>query len=93
MRDVIIAGVERRVFAVPDIPGTTLALLSLAVDVARWYRQDGRRSAESVAELYADLAVRMVRADGQPVLPVAPVASVERAGEAGSEGRTDASSI
>src|SRR5262245_27178607 len=40
MRDVIIAGVERGVFAVPDVPGTTLALLSLAVDVARWYRDD-----------------------------------------------------
>jgi hypothetical protein len=54
------------VFAVPDVPGTTLALLSLAVDVARWYRDDGQRSAESVADLYADLAVRMVRADHRP---------------------------
>lgn len=71
MRDVIIGGVEQGVFAVPDVPGTTLALLSLAVDVARWYRDDGRRSAESVADLYADLAVRMVRADGQPVTPSA----------------------
>jgi AcrR family transcriptional regulator len=67
MRDVITAGVDQGVFDVPDIPGTTLALLSLAVDVARWYRDDGRRSAESVADLYADLAVRMVRAQG-PVL-------------------------
>jgi AcrR family transcriptional regulator len=64
MRDVITAGVDQGVFDVPDIPGTTLALLSLAVDVARWYRDDGRRSAESVADLYADLAVRMVRAQG-----------------------------
>jgi len=69
MRDLIIDGVEQGVFAVPDVPGTTLALLSLAVDVARWYRDDGRRSAESVADLYADLALRMVRADGQPVVP------------------------
>jgi AcrR family transcriptional regulator len=67
MREVITAGVDQGVFDVPDIPGTTLALLSLAVDVARWYRDDGRRSAESVADLYADLAVRMVRAQG-PVL-------------------------
>src|SRR3990170_47947 len=66
MREVITAGVEQGVFAVPDVPGTTLALLSLAVDVARWYRDDGQRSAESVADLYADLAVRMVRADHQP---------------------------
>jgi AcrR family transcriptional regulator len=83
MRDVIIAGVEQGVFAVPDVPGTTLALLSLAVDVARWYRDDGRRSAESVADLYADLAVRMVRADGQPAAALsasAPGASVRSSG-------------
>lgn len=61
MREVITAGVDDGRFDVPDVPGTTLALLSLAVDVARWYRDDGRRSAESVADLYADLAVRMVR--------------------------------
>ncbi|HEX2175274.1 MAG TPA: TetR/AcrR family transcriptional regulator, partial [Nocardioidaceae bacterium] len=48
MRDVISAGVEQGVFDVPDVAGTTLALLSLAVDVARWYQDDGQRSAESV---------------------------------------------
>jgi AcrR family transcriptional regulator len=66
MREVITAGVERGVFVVPDVPGTALALLSLCVDVARWYRDDGERSAESIADLYADLAVRMVRADHRP---------------------------
>jgi AcrR family transcriptional regulator len=73
MRDVITAGVEQGVFDVPDIPGTTLALLSLAVDVARWYRDDGRRSAESVADLYADLGVRMVRTQ-EPVSTVGTTA-------------------
>jgi AcrR family transcriptional regulator len=62
MREVIAAGVEAGAFDVPDVPGTTLALLSLAVDVARWYRDDGRRSADAIGALYADLAVRMVRA-------------------------------
>ncbi|MGH3356555.1 MAG: TetR/AcrR family transcriptional regulator [Nocardioidaceae bacterium] len=73
MRDVITAGVEGGVFDVPDIAGTTLALLSLAVDVARWYRDDGGRSAESIAELYADLAVRMVRTDAGSTHPPPPV--------------------
>jgi AcrR family transcriptional regulator len=63
MRDLITAGVDGGAFAVPDVAGTALALLSLAVDVARWYRDDGPRDAASVAELYADLAVRMVRRD------------------------------
>ena len=43
-----------------DIPDTALALLSLAVDVARWYEPDGRRSPESIETAYADLAVRLV---------------------------------
>ncbi|MDQ4008223.1 MAG: TetR family transcriptional regulator, partial [Actinomycetota bacterium] len=66
MRDLIAAGVERGAFAVPDVAGTALALLSLAVDVARWYRDDGPRDAASVADLYADLAVRIVRRDPAP---------------------------
>ncbi|GIF96114.1 TetR/AcrR family transcriptional regulator [Catellatospora citrea] len=55
-------GVARGVFDVPDIPGTGLALLSLTVDVARWYRTSGRRAPEDIGALYADLAVRMVQA-------------------------------
>ncbi|MGH3366011.1 MAG: TetR/AcrR family transcriptional regulator [Nocardioidaceae bacterium] len=61
MREVIADGVRRGVFDVPDVPGTSLALLSMAIDVARWYRDDRERTAESVADLYGDLAVRMVR--------------------------------
>ena len=72
MREVLTAGVEQGVFDVPDLPGTTLALLSLAVDVARWYHDDGQRSAESVAGLYADLAVRMVRNGDLPEPPPEP---------------------
>ncbi|MEV4411559.1 TetR/AcrR family transcriptional regulator [Catellatospora sp. NPDC049609] len=55
-------GVKQGVFDVPDIPGTGLALLSLTVDVARWYRSSGRRAPEDIGALYADLAVRMVQA-------------------------------
>ena len=47
---------------VPDLPGTALALLSLVVDVARWYDPAGARSPEDVGALYADLALRMVTA-------------------------------
>ncbi|MDP9444591.1 MAG: TetR/AcrR family transcriptional regulator [Actinomycetota bacterium] len=60
VRDTIGAGVDRGVFAAIDVPGTAMAILSLAVDVARWYREDGRRTADAIAELYADLALRMV---------------------------------
>jgi hypothetical protein len=39
-----------------------LALLSLVVDVARWYRPEGPRSPDDIGALYADLALRMVTA-------------------------------
>lgn len=60
VRTVLDDGVAQGRFVVPDVPGTALALLSLVVDVARWYRADGPRSAEAIGDLYSDLALRMV---------------------------------
>jgi len=45
---------------VPDTRAVARALLSLSVDVARWYDPRGSRTAEQIGELYADLAARMV---------------------------------
>ncbi|GAB4070505.1 TetR/AcrR family transcriptional regulator [Angustibacter speluncae] len=48
---------------VVDVPRTaTRAVLSLAVDVARWFDPRGRESAAEVGRIYADLAVRMLGA-------------------------------
>ncbi|MGA5517407.1 TetR/AcrR family transcriptional regulator [Streptomyces pseudogriseolus] len=55
-------GVRSGEFDVPDVPGTTLAVLSLCIDVARWFNVDGPRTPEQVGELYADLVLRMVGA-------------------------------
>ncbi len=60
VRDLLTSGVAAGAFVVPDVPGTALALLSLVVDVARWYDPAGARSPEDVGALYADLALRMV---------------------------------
>jgi AcrR family transcriptional regulator len=62
MRALLSVGVAGGDFVVPDVPGTALALLSLVVDVARWYRPEGERSPQDVGRLYADLALRMVTA-------------------------------
>ena len=59
---VLTDGVRAGRFVVPDVSGTALALLSLVVDVARWYRPDGPRSPQAIGDLYADLALRMVGA-------------------------------
>jgi AcrR family transcriptional regulator len=61
MRSIIEDGVRSGDFDVPDISGTTLAVLSLCIDVARWFNPDGRRTPDQIGELYADLVLRMVR--------------------------------
>lgn len=62
VRDVIEDGVRAGSFDVPDVPGTTLAVLSLCIDVARWFNGAGRRTPEQVGDLYAGLVLRMVGA-------------------------------
>ena len=65
--DQVVAGVLRDgvgtgEFAVTDVPATALALLSMAIDVARWYAPDVRRTPEAIEATYGELAVRLVRA-------------------------------
>ena len=55
------AGVAAGVMAVGDPHAVARALLSLCVDVARWYDPRGTRTPEDIGELYGDIAVRMVR--------------------------------
>ncbi|GGP72931.1 TetR/AcrR family transcriptional regulator [Saccharothrix coeruleofusca] len=60
VREMVEAGVEAGEFKVPDVDGATLAVLSLCIDVARWYRPGGPRTPVEVGELYADLVLRML---------------------------------
>lgn len=53
-------GVTREMMTIEDIPGTAFALLSLGIDVVRWFEPGGSRSPEELAELYASLATRIV---------------------------------
>jgi AcrR family transcriptional regulator len=62
LRGILSDGVTAGEFAVADIRGTALAVLSLCIDVARWFRTGGRRSPEEIGALYAGLALRMVGA-------------------------------
>ncbi|WP_221351292.1 TetR/AcrR family transcriptional regulator [Streptomyces beigongshangae] len=62
VRTIIEDGVAAGDFDVPDVPGTTLAVLSLCIDVARWFNVTGPRTPEMVGDLYADLVLRMVGA-------------------------------
>ncbi|MGW7358485.1 TetR/AcrR family transcriptional regulator [Streptomyces sp. NPDC054802] len=62
VRRILGEGVETGEFDVPDVPGTTVAVLSLCIDVARWFNTQGRRTPDEVGALYADLVLRMVSA-------------------------------
>ena len=59
---VLRAGVATGEFEVDDVSVTALALLSMAIDVARWYTPDVRRTPADIETSYGDLAVRLVRA-------------------------------
>jgi AcrR family transcriptional regulator len=62
VRRVVTEGVASGEFAVDDVPDTTLALLSMVVDVARWYDPDIRRTPQAIGAAYADLGLRLVQA-------------------------------
>jgi AcrR family transcriptional regulator len=65
VEDELKAGVAAGVMSVSDTRAVTRAILSLTVDVARWYDPAGRDTPAAIGALYADLAARMVGA-GSP---------------------------
>lgn len=62
MREALEAGVEAEVMTVADLKGTALALLSLSIDLVRWYHPDGPTTPDEIATLHGELALRMVGA-------------------------------
>lgn len=64
LRGVLEDGVDAAEFAVPDVRGTALAVVSLCIDVARWFSPGGRKTPDEIGQLYADLVLRMVGARG-----------------------------
>lgn len=69
MREVVAAGIASGEFRSDRPAATSLAILSLAIDLGRWFRDEGEWSPENVACHYADLALRMVGADVPAVSP------------------------
>lgn len=63
MLEVVEAGVASGDFSTPNQRMTALALLSLGIDVARWYRDEGAWGPDEVAEHYCEVALRIVGAE------------------------------
>ncbi|WP_395107925.1 TetR/AcrR family transcriptional regulator [Actinomadura sp. SCN-SB] len=62
-RDAVAHGVADGSFARIDVKRVTRAMLSLSIDLVRWYRLDGPDSPERLGAFYADLALKMVSRD------------------------------
>lgn len=62
LRELVELGVSAGVFRTPDPRMTAVALLSLGIDIARWYRDGGQWSPEDIADHYAGIALRIVGA-------------------------------
>lgn len=60
MRAVLTAGLADGSLKVSDTNGTALALLSLSIDLVRWFEPGGKTRPEDVADLHGQLAKKMV---------------------------------
>ncbi len=62
VRAVVESGVAAGEFDTPNPRMAAAAVLSMGVDIARWYRDDGALNPDEIADFYADLALRLVGA-------------------------------
>ena len=62
VRSVLLDGIERGVFVIDDVPHTTLALMSLCIDVARWYQPGIKRTPAEIGETNGRLGLRLAGA-------------------------------
>lgn len=63
---VIDAGLASGDFHTPDPRMTATAIVSLGIDIARWYRDGGVWSPDGIAEHYGQLALRMLGVQPNP---------------------------
>ncbi|MDB1089080.1 TetR/AcrR family transcriptional regulator [Streptomyces sp. ACA25] len=59
LRGLLEEGAATGDFRVDDVRGTARAVLSLCIDVARWFDGSGSQSPDEIGALYAELALRM----------------------------------
>lgn len=60
VQEVVERGVTDGAFRTQDPAMATMAILSLCIDIARWYQRDAEWPPERISMFYTDLALRMV---------------------------------
>ena len=63
-RQAVIRGIDEGAFPPVDVHRTVRAILSLGIDLVRWYRSDGPDSPEQLGDFYAELALGMITSAG-----------------------------
>lgn len=66
VRDVIAEGCAEREFEMPDQQLVAMFILSLGIDVSRWFRSNHRLTPEELAEEYAGLVLHAITAEATP---------------------------
>lgn len=64
-RAVIERGVADGIFEVPEVEVTTFAIINMGIRISEWFHPDGRVKANEVADIHAELALRMLGAKGK----------------------------
>ena len=59
-REAVQFGIDGGAFAPLDVNRVVRGILSLSIDLVRWYRLEGADSPEQLGEFFADLALKMV---------------------------------
>jgi AcrR family transcriptional regulator len=65
LKQILSDGIETGEFAIGDLSATAMGLSTMCEYVFVWFRPEGRLTARDVGAVYADVAVRMVRAEPQ----------------------------
>jgi AcrR family transcriptional regulator len=60
-RDAVARGIDDGTFAPVEVNRVVRAILSLSIDLVRWYRLNGPDSPEQLGAFYADLALKMLQ--------------------------------
>lgn len=61
-REAVARGIDDGTFPPVDVNRVVRGMLSLSIDLVRWYRLDGSDSPEQLGDFYAELALKMVLA-------------------------------
>ena len=59
-RELIQEGLDSGDFSIPSVRVVVYAILEMGIGVAQWYRPDGSLSLDQIAELYAEMAARLL---------------------------------